>query len=86
MSWKSTLEQRRVFFSSFVWKDIKSEVEAWLVDIHHQMEVATDVGVWQQLKGNAEFCRNLLLLEEEMTVDEQLQLIEMEEEDGRSEL
>jgi len=68
---KSTLEQRRIFFSSFVWQDIKDELDAWLSDIHKQMETTPDDGIWRQLKGNAETIRNIQLLEQHFTYEEE---------------
>jgi hypothetical protein len=68
---KSTLEQRKAFFASFVWQDMKEELAIWLNDIHTQMEVASDSGYWQQLKGNAETLRNVFQLEEQFTQEEE---------------
>jgi len=63
---RSSYANMRDFAVSSIWVDLSDEINNWLDDIHSQLESEVDHNILMKLQGNAEACRNILALPNQM--------------------
>lgn len=63
---RSNITEVRQFMHSNVWRDMHSEMEAWLNDIRDQLEQAQELDILRRLQGNAEAVNRFLQLPESL--------------------
>lgn len=83
------MEEQRIYASlieyeklleSYVWNDLKFEVNVWLEDIRSKLETEDDIGEIKRFQGIAEACRHFMNLPQ--SIVDALKV----DRDGRSEL